>query len=481
MKQRGTGQKSRRGRSKESIRVIILGAGGRDFHNFNTYFRKHPSYHVMAFTATQIPFIADRRYPPELAGPRYPQGIPIYPETELPRLLSEHPVDQVIFSYSDVSHEALMDKASLVLSKGQDFVLLGPQETMIESQVPVISVCAVRTGCGKSVITRMLASILKKKGIKVSVIRHPMAYCEFKPVLRFSNRRDVEKETCTIEEREEFEPLVEIGIRVYAGVDYEQVLKAAERESQVIVWDGGNNDFPFIKSDWEIVLLDALRPGHEKLYYPGEVNLRRADLLIITKVNEGSEESLRKIRENISLTNPGAKLLEAPSVIHLDHPERITGKRVLVIEDGPTITHGGMPDGAGASASRKFARELVDPRPYAVGSLKEVYETYPHIGRVLPAMGYSEEQIKDLEETIHRSVCDAVVIATPTDLRGKIKMDHPTVRVNYNFNIDLLPLVDCFIEERVTSGSKGWKSGKPPCLISENPVAKGLHKRLRIS
>jgi predicted GTPase len=287
-----------------------------------------------------------------------------------------------------------------------------------------------------------------------------MAYCEFKPVLRFSNRRDLEEETCTIEEREEFEPLVEAGMIVYAGVDYEQVLRAAERESQVIVWDGGNNDFPFIKPDWEIVLVDALRPDHEKLYYPGEVNLRRADLLIITKVNEGSEESLRKIRKNISAMNPGAAVLEAPSVTRLDHPERISDKRVLVVEDGPTITHGGMSDGAGASASRKLARELVDPRPYVVGSLKEVYQNYPHIGRVLPAMGYSEEQIRDLEDTIQRSVCDAVVIATPTDLGRKIRIDQPTVRVHYDFNVDLLPLIDRFIQKRVTPRLQARKNGK---------------------
>jgi predicted GTPase len=449
VKKRGFENKSKSGRSKEPIQVILLGAGGRDFHNFNTYFRTHPSYRVVAFTATQVPFIANRVYPPELAGPHYPKGIPIYPEEELPRLLSEYLVDQVIFSYSDVSHEELMDKASWVLSKGQDFVFLGPKETMIESQVPVISVCAVRTGCGKSVITRKLASLLKKKGLKVSVIRHPMAYCEFKPVFLFSNMRDVEEETCTIEEREEFEPLVERGITVYAGVDYKQVLRAAEQESQVIVWDGGNNDFPFIKPDCEIVLIDALRPGHEKLYYPGEVNLRRADLLIITKVNEGSEESLKKIRKNISLMNPGAKVLEAPSITHLDHPERIVGKKVLVVEDGPTITHGGMPDGAGAAACRKLARELVDPRPYVVGLLKGVYEKYPHIGQVLPAMGYSEEQIKDLENTIQRCVCDAVVIATPTDLRRKIRIDQPTVRVHYDFNVDLQPLIDRFVDKKL--------------------------------
>jgi predicted GTPase len=442
--------KSKSGRPKEEpLRVIILGAGGRDFHNFNTFFRGRPSYRVVAFTATQIPFIADRNYPPELAGPHYPKGIPIYPEEELSRLLSEDHVDEVIFSYSDISHEEVMDKASLVLSKGQDFVLLGPKDTMIESRVPVISVCAVRTGCGKSVITRKITSLLKKKGVRVSVIRHPMAYCEFKPVLRFANMRDVDEEACTIEEREEFEPLVEMGIIVYAGVDYEQVLRAAERESQVIVWDGGNNDFSFIKPDWEIVLIDALRPGHERLYHPGEVNLRRADLLIITKVNEGSEESLEKIRRNICLMNPTAKVLEAPSVTHLDHPEEIVGKRVLVVEDGPTITHGGMPDGAGAAASRKLASELVDPRPCGVGSLKEIYQRYPHIGRVLPALGYSEGQIRDLEDTIRRCVCDVVVLATPTDLRRKIKIAQPTVRVNYDFNVDLQPLIDQFVNKRL--------------------------------
>ena len=436
------------GRSKaEPIQVIILGAGGRDFHNFNTFFRDHPSYQVVAFTATQIPFIAHRIYPPELAGVSYPEGIPIYPEEELPRLLSERHVDQVVFSYSDVSHEELMDKASLVLSKGQDFVLLGPEETMIGSKVPVISVCAVRTGCGKSVITRKIAVLLKKRGVEVSVIRHPMAYCVFKPFVRFSEMRNVDAEACTIEEREEFEPLVEMGVTVFAGVDYEKVLRQAEKESRLIIWDGGNNDFPFIKPDWEIVLLDALRPGHEKLYYPGEVNLRRADLLIITKVNEGNEESLKKIRKNISLSNPGAVVLEVPSVTHVDHPERIENKRVLVIEDGPTITHGGMPYGAGAVASRQLARELVDPRPYAVGSLTEVYKKYPHIGPVLPAMGYSEKQINDLEETIRHCVCDAVVIATPMDLRRKIRIDQPTVRVFYDFAVDLNPLIDRFLNK----------------------------------
>jgi len=449
MKKKGFGKKPKSGRPQKRVGVIILGAGGRDFHNFNTYFRKHPHYRVVAFTATQIPFISDRIYPRKLAGPHYPKGIPIYPEEELPRLLSEYTVDQVIFSYSDVSHGEVMNKASLVLSKGQDFGFLGPKETMLKSRVPVISVCAVRTGCGKSVITRKLGSLLRKKNLKISVIRHPMAYCEFRPAMRFSDMKDVEEETCTIEEREEFEPLVKMGIPVFAGVDYEQVLRTAERESQMIVWDGGNNDFPFIRPDLEIVLVDALRPGHEKLYYPGEVNLRRADVLIITKVNEGTKESLRKIRENISLVNPQAEVLEAPSITHLDYPEKILGKRVLVVEDGPTITHGGMPDGAGAAASRKLAAELVDPRPYVAGSLKEVYEKFPHIGRVLPAMGYSEQQIKDLEETVRQCVCDAVVIATPMDLRRKIRIDQPVVRVDYDFGVDLQPLVDRFVDKRV--------------------------------
>ncbi len=433
---------------EEIIQVILMGAGGRDFHNFNTFFKDRPGYQVVAFTATQVPFIANRTYPPELSGALYPEGIPIYPEEDLPRFLSEKPVRQVVFSYSDISHEELMDKASLVLSRGKNFILLGPEETMLKSEVPVISVCAVRTGCGKSVISRKIASLLKKRGIRISVIRHPMAYCTFKPVLRFSDMGDVDEEACTIEEKEEFEPLVEMGITVYAGIDYQEVLRAAEKESQVIIWDGGNNDFPFIRPDLEIVLLDALRPGHEKLYYPGEVNLRRADLLIITKVNEGREESLSQIRENISRSNPAAKVMEASSLIDVDHPEWIEGRRVLVIEDGPTITHGGMPDGAGACVSRRLAAELVDPRPYAAGSLKEVFERYSHIGRVLPAMGYSEDQVRDLEETVRRCVCDAVVIATPTDLRRKIRIHQPAARVKYDFDIDLQPVIEDFLRSK---------------------------------
>jgi predicted GTPase len=435
--------------TEERTRVLIMGAGGRDFHNFNTFFRNNPSHRVVAFTATQIPFIENRTYPSELAGADYPDGIPIYPEEELPHLLSRYQVEEVVFAYSDISHQELMDKASLVLSKGANFVLLGPAKTMIKSKIPIISVCAVRTGVGKSVITRKAASLLKGKGIKVSVIRHPMAYCGFKPVLRFSEMKDVDEETCTIEEREEFEPLVERGVTVYAGIDYEQILRAAERGSEALIWDGGNNDFPFIKADLEIVLLDGLRPGHEKLYYPGEVNLRRADILIITKVNEAEKESLKEIRVNILMTNPRAKVLEASSVIVLDHPEWVEGKRVLVIEDGPTITHGGMPYGAGASISRKLARELVDPRPYAVGTLSDVFKKYPHIDHVLPAMGYSETQVRDLEETIRRSPSDAVVIATPTDLRRRMKIDRPTVRARYDFDVDLASVIDDFVSKHL--------------------------------
>jgi predicted GTPase len=433
----------------QRVRVIIMGAGGRDFHNFNTFYRTRPSYKVVAFTAAQIPYIENRIYPPELAGPSYPEGIPIHPENELVRLVKEYHVQQVAFSYSDIAHEELMDKASLVLAEGADFFLLGPEDTMIPSRVPVISVCAVRTGCGKSVITRKVCGLLRERGIRVSVIRHPMAYCGFQPVLRFSGMEAVEKETCTIEEREEIEPLVEMGITVYAGIDYGQVLREAERESQVIIWDGGNNDFPFVRSDWEIVLLDALRPGHERLYYPGEVNLRRAELLIVTKVNEAGEESIKRIEKNISIMNPTAEILSAPSVIRLDHPEWIEDKRVLVIEDGPTMTHGGMPFGAGAVASRGLARELVDPRPYAVGSLREVFQKYPHIGSVLPAMGYSEGQMKDLEETIRLAPCDVVVIATPADLRKKMKIDQPAVRVFYDFEIDLSPLISRFLDNKL--------------------------------
>ncbi len=430
----------------KSQRVIIMGAAGRDFHNFNMLYRDNIEYEVIAFTVAQIPFIEKRIYPPELAGPYYPDGISIYPEEELDALIAKHNIDQVVFSYSDVSHEYVMHKASQCLSLGADFILPGPEKTMLKSNVPVISVCAVRTGCGKSTITRKLTGILKGKGIKVSVIRHPMPYCDFAPVVKFSTIGDIDSGACTIEEREEFEPLVEKGITVYAGVDYEKVLEEAEKESEIIIWDGGNNDFPFIKPNLEIVLIDALRPGHERLFYPGEVNLKRADIFIITKTNEVTTSELKDLRDAVKEENKNAEILEAPSILILSDSAAIKGKKILVIEDGPSITHGGMPYGAGIAASKGIASGFIDPRPYAIGSIKETYERFPHIGPVLPAMGYSDRQIRELEETISRVPCDAVVIATPVDLRRIIKIDKPTVRVSYDFDIDLSKVVEQFIE-----------------------------------
>ena len=422
-----------------------MGAAGRDFHNFNMLYRDNIEYEVIAFTVAQIPFIEKRTYPPELAGNYYPDGIPIYPEEELDALIAKYNIDQVVFSYSDVSHEYVMHKASQCLSLGADFVLPGPEKTMLKSNIPVISICAVRTGCGKSTITRKLTGILKGKGIKVSVIRHPMPYCGFTPVMKFSTIDDIDSGACTIEEREEFEPLVEKGITVYAGVDYKRVLEEAARESEIIIWDGGNNDFSFIKPDLEIVLVDALRPGHERLFYPGEVNLKRADILIITKTNEADASELKALRDSVGEENKKAEILEAPSILTLSDKTVIKGKRVLVIEDGPTITHGGMPYGAGIAASKSIVSGFIDPRPYAVGSIKETYDRFPHIGHVLPAMGYSDIQIKELEETISRIPCDVTVIATPVDLRRIIKIDKQTVRVSYDFDIDLSKVVKTFM------------------------------------
>jgi predicted GTPase len=430
-------------------KVIILGAGGRDFHNFNTLFRDNPSYQVVAFTAAQIPFIGHRVYPAALAGSLYPEGIPIRPEEELEGIIREHKATVAVFSYSDISYEEVMHRASASLRLGADFLFPGPEKTMLRSAVPVLSVCAVRTGCGKSVITRKLALLFKARGIAVSVVRHPMAYCDFVPARRFSAMGEIDRGSCTIEEREEFEHLVAKGITVYAGVDYRKVLDEAEKESQVILWDGGNNDFPFLAPDFEIVLLDALRPGHETLFYPGEVNLRRANLLIITKVNEAKEVDRERIRTSIRKYNPVAMTRETASVFTLDEPERVAKKKVLVIEDGPTITHGGMAHGAGMSAAKEIASEIVDPRPYAVGSIQETYHRFPHIGPVLPAIGYSESQKKDLEETIAKTPADVVVIATPVDLKRIIRIDKPAVKVSYDFDLDLNPFVDAFVEQHV--------------------------------
>ena len=415
-------------------RIIIMGAAGRDFHNFNTVFRDDPESRIVAFTATQIPDIDDRRYPPELAGPLYPEGVPIQPEEDLPRLIDELEADQVVFSYSDVSHEAVMHKASLVLACGADFRLIGPRASMIQSKVPLISVCAVRTGCGKSQTTRRVLRILRAKGRKAVAIRHPMPYGNLveQKVQRFATLEDLDRYDCTIEEREEYEPHIAEGGVIYAGVDYGAILAEAEKEADVIVWDGGNNDLPFYAADLEIVVLDPHRPGHERTYHPGEANLRRAHVALINKVGSAAPEGVAAVRRSIHELNPEAVIVEAASPLFVDDPGKIRGKRVLAIEDGPTLTHGEMKYGAGVLAAERYgAAEIVDPRPYAVGRLKETFDIYPGIGALLPAMGYGEEQMKDLAETIARTPADVVLVATPIDLRRIIKIDKPALRVRY--------------------------------------------------
>jgi predicted GTPase len=419
-------------------KVIIMGAAGRDFHNFNVYFRSNSCYEVVAFTAAQIPGIQCRVYPPELAGADYSNGIPVYPEEELPQLIKEFDVDQVVFAYSDVSHEYVMHKASLVLANGADFWLMDSNATMLKAKVPVVSVCAVRTGSGKSQTSRQIAKILKDKGLKVVVVRHPMPYGDLKKQVwqRFASRQDLDKCKCTIEEREEYEPHIDSGIVVYAGVDYRKILKEAQKEADIIIWDGGNNDLPFIKPNLHIVLADPHRAGHELAYYPSEVNLRLANVVIVNKVDTADSAKVEQVKENVKLVNPNAVILDAASPIKADKTELIRGKRVLVIEDGPTVTHGNMPYGAATIAAKKFeAKELVNPAPYAVGSIREIYAKYPHLGSILPAVGYGENQIAELEETINNTPCDVVLIGTPIDLRRLIKVNKPTVRVKYELQV----------------------------------------------
>lgn len=411
-----------------------MGAAGRDFHNFNVYFRKNEEYEVVAFTAAQIPNIEGRIYPPELAGPLYPKGIKIYSEKELPELIKKFDVDQVILAYTDLSHLTVMNKASLVLACGADFRLMGPKATMLKSRLPVISICAVRTGSGKSQTTRKVCDILRKKGLRVVVVRHPMPYGDLRKQVceRFATYEDLDRYNATIEEREEYEPHIDRGNVVYAGVDYEKVLREAEKEADVIVWDGGNNDFPFFKSDLQIVIVDPHRPGHEVSYYPGETNARMADVIIINKIDSAKPDHVEQTLRNIKELNPKATIIKAASPITVENPELIGGKRVLVVEDGPTLTHGGMSYGAGIVAARKYAaKEIVDPKPYAVGSIKRVFEMYPHIGSLLPAMGYSPQQINELKETIEAVDCDSVIIGTPIDLRRLLKISKPTVRIKY--------------------------------------------------
>ena len=433
-------------------RVIILGAAGRDFHNFNVVFRDNPHYEVVAFTATQIPDIEGRRYPPELAGPRYPDGIPIEPEAKLEELIQEHDVDVCVFAYSDVSHQHVMERASRAMAAGASFWLLGPKATMLESEKPVISITAVRTGCGKSPTTRRVTDILKELGHKVVVVRHPMPYGDLtkQVVQRFASFDDLDKYDCTIEEREEYEPHIRRGNVVYAGVDYEKILREAEKEADVIVWDGGNNDFPFFKPDLAVVVADPHRPGHELTYFPGFVNLLMADVVVINKVDTADPKNVAIVKENVKRHNPRAVVIEAASPITVENPEVIEGKRVLVIEDGPTLTHGEMAYGAGVLAARKYgARELIDPRPFAVDSIKETFEQYPHLKDVLPAMGYGEEQIRDLEETIRRSNAEAVVIATPVDLTRLIEFKVPTARVVYELEERGPVTLEAVIRERL--------------------------------
>jgi predicted GTPase len=422
------------GSAMERKRVVIMGAAGRDFHNFNMYFRENASYLVVGFTATQIPNIEGRVYPKELAGSGYPDGIPIYAESELTSLIKDNGIHQVFFSYSDVSHRYVMHKASIAQAGGADFVLLGPAATMLKSSKPVVAVCAVRTGSGKSQTTRAVVRALNDMGRRVVVVRHPMPYGDLvkQAVQRFETRSDLEKHQVTIEEREEYEPHLARGTVVYAGVDYEKILRAAEAEADVVLWDGGNNDFPFFKPDMHITVVDPHRPGHEVDYYPGETNLRMADVIVINKIDTAAPENVETVRANIRRNNPGAIVVDAASPIFVQDPTAILGKKVLIVEDGPTLTHGGMAYGAGVVAARRFgAAEIVDPRPYAVGSIKETYARYPDTGPVLPAMGYDQQQTRDMEATINRAPVDLVLIATPIDLRRIVDIQHNSDRVRY--------------------------------------------------
>lgn len=411
-----------------------MGAAGRDFHNFNVFFRNNAQYQVMAFTATQIPDIAGRKYPSELSGQLYPDGIPIFPEDDLPDLINKYNADEVILAYSDLPHQYVMERASIVLAAGADFKLMGPKNTMLKAKVPVVSVCATRTGSGKSQTTRKVAQILKNMGKKVAVIRHPMPYGDLRKQIwqRYETYNDLNSYHCTIEEREEYEPHIDMGNLVYAGVDYGEILKQAEKEADFIVWDGGNNDIPFYRPDLHIVVTDPHRVGHEKTYYPGAVNLRMADIAVINKIDTANSENISQLRKNIFELSPKAILVEAASPIKVDNPEIIRGKRVLVIEDGPTLTHGEMQFGAGVVAAQKYgAREIIDPRPFAVGSIKDTYQKYPLIGTLLPAMGYGEKQIKELETTINNSDAEIIIIGTPIDLSRVMKINKKYVRVQY--------------------------------------------------
>lgn len=437
--------------------VLIIGAAGRDFHNFNTYYRGNEAYNVVAFTAAQIPDIDGRKYPAELAGDLYPEGIPIFAEDDLEKLIDELKVDDCVFSYSDVTYQYVMGMSARVNAAGANFVLLGPGDTMVKSTKPVIAVGAVRTGCGKSQTSRRIIELLMEKGLKVVAVRHPMPYGDLvaQKVQRFATVEDLAKHKCTIEEMEEYEPHVVRGNVIYAGVDYEAILRAAEQDPDgcdVILWDGGNNDFPFYKPDLNVTVVDPHRPGHELSYYPGEVTLRMADVAVINKMDSAAPDAIQIVRENIEKIAPNAIVVDGASPLKVDDPAVIKGKKVLVVEDGPTLTHGEMKIGAGTVAAMKFgARELVDPRPYTVGKLSETFEIYPNIGELLPAMGYSDQQLKDLETTINNTDCEAVVIGTPIDLQRIVKIDKPATRVYYDLQEigqpDLVGIIDDFVKK----------------------------------
>jgi predicted GTPase len=435
--------------------VMIIGAAGRDFHNFNTCFRDNQDYNVVAFTAAQIPDIEGRRYPAELAGELYPDGIPIHAEEDLTKLIKELDVDDCVFSYSDISYQHVMEVGAVVNAAGANFVMLGPKDTQIKSTKPVISVGAVRTGCGKSQTSRRIIEILMERGLKVVAIRHPMPYGDLiaQRVQRYAKLSDLKKYNCTVEEMEEYEPHVVRGNVIYAGVDYEAIVREAENDPDgcdIILWDGGNNDFPFYKSDLHVTLVDPHRPGHELRYYPGNITLRMADVVLINKMDSADADGIETVRRNITSENPDAMVVDGASTLDVDDPSVIRGKKVLVVEDGPTLTHGGMKIGAGVVAAQKFgAVEIVDPRPYTVGRLSETFEIYPEIGAVLPAMGYGEQQLKDLETTINNTECEAVVIGTPIDLNRIIKIHKPNTRVYYNLQEIGRPNFDMILDDFV--------------------------------
>ena len=432
-------------------KVIIMGAAGRDFHNFNVFFRENKDYEVVAFTATQIPDIHGRKYPPELSGQLYPKGIPIYAEEELTKLIKKHDIDEVVFAYSDLPYDYVMNRSALVNAAGADFILMGTNNTMIKSSKPVIAVCATRTGCGKSQVSRAIFEILRKKGIRVASIRHPMPYdadlttqiCQ-----RFASYEDLDKYNCTIEEREEYEPYIDMGGVIFAGVDYEKILHEAEKEADVIIWDGGNNDFSFYKPDLLITIADPHRAGHELAYYPGEVNFRAADIIIINKVNTAEQNNIEKVRENIKFANPDAQVINGISAVIAENGEKIAGKKVLVIEDGPTVTHGGMEYGAGTVAALdNDAGEIVDPHEYAFGSIVDTFNKYTHLKKILPAMGYGKKQMKELEQTINNTDCEIVVSGTPIDITRILKSNKPIVRVRYGVGEKTINELETVVEE----------------------------------